>query len=72
VRQLRVAGLRARGDQDYAVTFGLRMLLSRHLVTVRNGLFQAVPAELPLLRYYANAIAPGDGIDGQVKSLTEA
>jgi hypothetical protein len=41
-------------------------------VTVRNGLFQAVPAELPLLRYYANAIAPGDGIDGQVKSLTEA
>ena len=61
-----------RGDQDYAVTFGLRMLLSRHLVTVRNGLFQAVPAELPLLRYYANAIAPGDGIDGQVKSLTEA
>ena len=46
-----------RGDQDYAVTFGLRMLLSRHLVTVRNGLFEAVPAELPLLRYYANAIA---------------
>ncbi|HEX7617002.1 MAG TPA: 1-acyl-sn-glycerol-3-phosphate acyltransferase [Thermoanaerobaculia bacterium] len=47
-----------RKDQDYAVTFGLRMLLSRHLVTSRNGLFEAVPAELPLLRYYANAIAP--------------
>jgi glycerol-3-phosphate O-acyltransferase len=46
-----------RGDQDYAVTFGLRMLLTRHLVTARNGLFEAVPAELPLLRYYANAIA---------------
>ena len=46
-----------RKDQDYAVTFGLRMLLSRHLVTARNGLFEAVPKELPLLRYYANAIA---------------
>jgi glycerol-3-phosphate O-acyltransferase len=46
-----------RGDQDYAVTFGLRMLLQRHLVTVENGLFRAVPVELPLLRYYANAIA---------------
>ena len=46
-----------RGDQDYAVTFGLRMLLQRRLVTVENGLFRAVPGELPLLRYYANAIA---------------
>jgi glycerol-3-phosphate O-acyltransferase len=46
-----------RGDQDYAVTFGLRMLLQRHLVTVENGLYRAVPGELPLLRYYANAIA---------------
>ena len=50
-----------RGDQDYAVTFGLRMLLSRHLVTVRNGLFEAVPSELPLLRYYANAVTHVDG-----------
>jgi glycerol-3-phosphate O-acyltransferase len=59
-RTLEAAGAEVyvpRGDQDYAVTFGLRMLLSRHLVTVRNGLFEAVPAELPLLRYYANAIA---------------
>jgi hypothetical protein len=45
------------------------MLLSRHLVTVRNGLFQAIPDELPL-RYYANAITPGDGVDGTVKSPT--
>jgi glycerol-3-phosphate O-acyltransferase len=46
-----------RGDQDYAVTFGLRTLLQRHLVTVENGLYRAVPGELPLLHYYANAIA---------------
>ncbi len=46
-----------RGDQDYAVTFGLRTLVQRHLVTTENGLFRAVPGELPLLRYYANAIA---------------
>jgi glycerol-3-phosphate O-acyltransferase len=49
-----------RGDQDYAVTFGLRMLLQRHLVTVENGLFRAVPGELRLLHYYANAIPPID------------
>ncbi len=60
-RALEAAGAQVyvpRKDQDYAVTFGLRMLLSRHLVAVRNGLFEAVPQELPLLRYYANAIAP--------------
>jgi glycerol-3-phosphate O-acyltransferase len=38
----------------------------------RNGLFEAVPAELPLLRYYANAIAPFDGDDGKAKSRTSA
>ena len=48
-----------RGDQDYAVTFGLRTLLQRHLVTEENGLFRAVPGELSLLRYYANAIPRG-------------
>ena len=46
-----------RGDQDYAVSVGLRMLTLRHLVTASGGLFRPVPAELPLLRYYANAIA---------------
>ncbi|HEX2800042.1 MAG TPA: 1-acyl-sn-glycerol-3-phosphate acyltransferase [Thermoanaerobaculia bacterium] len=59
-RELGEAGVEVyvpRGDQDYAVTFGLRTLLQRHLVTAENGLFRAVPGELPLLRYYANAIA---------------
>jgi glycerol-3-phosphate O-acyltransferase len=59
-RKLEEAGAQVyvpRGDQDYAVTFGLRTLLQRHLVTKENGLFRAVPGELPLLRYYANAIA---------------
>ncbi len=45
-----------RGDQDYAVSVGLRMLTLRHLVAAEGGLFRAVPSELPLLRYYANAI----------------
>ena len=61
-RELEEAGAQVyvpRGDQDYAVTFGLRMLLQRHLVTAEDGLFRAVPGELPLLRYYANAIARG-------------
>jgi glycerol-3-phosphate O-acyltransferase len=46
-----------RGDQDYAIRVGLRMLTLRRLVEERDGLFRAVPEELPLLRYYANSIA---------------
>ncbi len=45
-----------RGDLDYALTVGLRMLELRHLVDVRDGLFRAREAELPLLAYYANSI----------------
>jgi glycerol-3-phosphate O-acyltransferase len=46
-----------RGDQDYAIEVGLRMLTLRHLVSETEGLYQAVVAELPLLSYYANSIA---------------
>jgi glycerol-3-phosphate O-acyltransferase len=60
-----VERLRARGahvyvprkDFDYAVSVGLRMLRLRRLVRERDGLFEAVPEELALLRYYANSIA---------------
>jgi glycerol-3-phosphate O-acyltransferase len=45
-----------RGDQDYAIKVGLRMLTLRHLVEETEGLYRAVPAELPLLRYYASSI----------------
>jgi glycerol-3-phosphate O-acyltransferase len=46
-----------RGDQDYAITVGLRMLTLRHLVVETGGLYAADPAQLPLLAYYANSIA---------------
>jgi glycerol-3-phosphate O-acyltransferase len=46
-----------RRDQDYAIVAGLRMLTLRHLVEERDGLYAAVPAEMPLLRYYAGSIA---------------
>lgn len=46
-----------RGDQDYAITVGLRMLTLRHLVVETGGLFAADPEQLPLLAYYANSIA---------------
>jgi len=46
-----------RSDMDYAIQVGLRMLVLRHLVSVADGLYRAVPDELPLLRYYANALA---------------
>ena len=46
-----------RGDWDYAVSAGLRMLTLRHLVDERDGLFSARTDEVALLRYYANSIA---------------
>jgi glycerol-3-phosphate O-acyltransferase len=46
-----------RGDQDYAIAVGLRMLTLRRLVEDDGGIYRAVPAELPLLTYYANSIA---------------
>ena len=47
-----------RADRDYAIHVGLRMLTLRRLVSIDdNGLYAAVPAERPLLAYYANAIA---------------
>jgi glycerol-3-phosphate O-acyltransferase len=46
-----------RQDQDYAIGVGLRMLTLRRLVVETEGLFAVLPAELPVLAYYANAIA---------------
>ena len=46
-----------RGDWDYAVGAGLRMLTLRHLVDEADGLFRARTEQMPLLRYYANSIA---------------
>lgn len=46
-----------RGDRDYALTVGLRMLVLRHLVTESEGLYRAADNELTLLRYYSNGIA---------------
>lgn len=57
-----------RGDRDYAVDVGLRMLVLRHLVLEADGLYRAHDGELPLLRYYAHSIAhlcppvAGDGV----------
>ena len=46
-----------RQDREYAIAVGLRMLTLRNLVVEKEGLFTPVPEEVPLLRYYANAIA---------------
>ncbi len=59
LRELEPAGARVyvpRRDQDYAVTVGLRMLTLRHLVLEEEGMYAAAPAELHVLRYYANSI----------------
>jgi glycerol-3-phosphate O-acyltransferase len=46
-----------RGDRDYAVAVGLRMLVLRRVVDVQDGVYRVRPAELHVLRYYANSIA---------------
>jgi glycerol-3-phosphate O-acyltransferase len=46
-----------RGDQDYAIEVGLRMLALRRMALEENGLYRANPDERPLLGYYANSIA---------------
>ena len=46
-----------RGDQDYAIEVGLRMLVLRRIVLEERGLFTANPAEQKILEYYANSIS---------------
>jgi glycerol-3-phosphate O-acyltransferase len=47
-----------RGDRDYAIAVGLRMLTLRHLVDENeSGLFSIVEPERQLVAYYANSIA---------------
>ena len=45
-----------RSDRDYAVTVGLRTLTLRGFVEERDGLYNVVEKEKPLVEYYANAI----------------
>jgi glycerol-3-phosphate O-acyltransferase len=59
LRRLQAAGAHVyvpRTDEEYATAVGLRMLTLRHLVEERDGAYAPVERELPLLRYYANAI----------------
>lgn len=58
--ELEAAGHRAylpRGDVDYAVEVGLRMLVLRGLVRVEDGRVSVVSGEIGLIGYYANSIA---------------
>ncbi len=61
VERLEAAGRRVyvpRRDREYAIEVGLRMLRLRHVLEAdERALWRARPAELPLLRYYANSIA---------------
>ena len=46
-----------RTSRDYAIQVGLRMLVLRHLVEERDGLYRARPEERRLLAYYAHSVA---------------
>lgn len=59
VERLRSRGAQVylpRGDWDYAVGAGLRMLTLRHLVAESGGLYRTLPSEAGLLAYYARSI----------------
>lgn len=61
-----------RSDRDYAIDVGLRMLKLRHIVIENDGIYSANPADLHVLRYYANAIAhlpPGSAAANDIPSL---
>ena len=45
-----------RGDRDYEVAVGLRMLTLRHLVEESDGIYRANEHARDMLRYYANSI----------------
>ena len=46
-----------RQDRDYAIVVGIRMLVLRHAVEEKDGLYRADRSELALLSYYANSVA---------------
>ncbi len=60
-----------RGDQDYAIAVGLRMLTLRRLVDASGGTYRARAKERPLLTYYANSIAHLFGEEGDRNSKFE-
>ena len=45
-----------RGDRDYEVAVGLRMLTLRHFVEESAGIYRASESARDMLRYYANSI----------------
>ena len=45
-----------RGDRDYEVAVGLRMLALRHFVEESDGIYRASENAREMLRYYANSI----------------
>lgn len=66
--KLEQSGYRAyipRGDDNYAVDVGVRMLVMRGILIDTDGVLRANPDEKPLLDYYANSISH------LVKSITE-
>jgi glycerol-3-phosphate O-acyltransferase len=46
-----------RSDREYSIEVGIRMLVLRRVLVEREGLYVLNPAEIPLVRYYANSIA---------------
>ena len=64
--QLEANGYRAyipRGDREYSVTVGIRMLTLRRILIEEAGMYRANPNDTHLLHYYANSISHLTKID---------
>ena len=60
-----------RGDMAYATDFGVRLLVERGILTAEDGRVRVVEAELPVLDYYAAAIAHFDRHGAEAPKLEE-
>jgi glycerol-3-phosphate O-acyltransferase len=75
IRRLEAVGAHVyvpRGDLDYAVGVGLRMLTLRRIVREEDGLYRANAADRAILAYYANAIEPLVAAACEVRTLEAA
>jgi glycerol-3-phosphate O-acyltransferase len=71
IDELEAAGILVyvpRHDREYAIEVGVRGLTLRRILESKDGLYRVVPEELPVLRYYANALASGAGTQAGVAS----
>lgn len=75
LERLELQGYRAyipRGDYNYAVDVGVRMLTLRNILEEKDGMLEAKAAEHAIINYYANSIAHLFDIESTAQTDREA